>query len=106
MLLIFLAGGQLRISHNGYSTFFDWSNTNSTAIKWAAFYSDCEHEVLQVQTGHRITITYNLYITENIGSVLRSCPTADPSLTPLYEGAKRIIEQPGFMKDGKKLFYL
>ena len=95
------AGGQLRVSHNGHSTFFDWSNTNSTSIQWAAFYSDCEHEVLPVQTGHRITLTYNLYITENVGSVLRLYPTADPSFSPLYESAQRIVEQPGFMKDGK-----
>ncbi|KAL6043448.1 Fe2OG dioxygenase domain-containing protein [Balamuthia mandrillaris] len=30
-------------------------------VKWAAFYSDCEHEILPVTEGHRITLTYNLY---------------------------------------------
>jgi hypothetical protein len=39
------AGGQLRVSYKGHSTFFDWSNTESNALQWAGFYSDCEHEV-------------------------------------------------------------
>ncbi|KAL6049189.1 Fe2OG dioxygenase domain-containing protein [Balamuthia mandrillaris] len=31
------------------------------SVKWAAFYADCEHEILPVTAGHRITLTYNLY---------------------------------------------
>ena len=27
-------------------------------IKWAAFYSDVEHEILPVTEGHRVTLTY------------------------------------------------
>ena len=94
------------MSHKSHSTFFDWSNTNSNALQWAAFYSDCEHEVLEVRSGHRITITYNLYVTEQIGGVLQQFPTADAALSPLYEGAKQMLEQPGFMKDGKFLQYI
>lgn len=89
------------MSHKGHSTFFDWSNTKSNAIHWAAFYSDCEHEVLAVKTGHRVTITYNLYVTEQIGGIIQLYPTADAALFPLYEGAKQVLGQPGFMKDGK-----
>ncbi|KAH7418511.1 hypothetical protein BKA64DRAFT_635633 [Cadophora sp. MPI-SDFR-AT-0126] len=59
--------GQLLVSHEGHVSIFDWSTSNSTpedkdAIKWCAFYSDCEHEVLPVTAGHRVTITYNLSI--------------------------------------------
>ncbi|KAE8442380.1 hypothetical protein EG329_003396 [Mollisiaceae sp. DMI_Dod_QoI] len=93
-------GGQLRVSHKGHSTFFDWSNTDSKDIQWAAFYSDCEHEVLEVKSGHRITLTYNLYVTEQVGGVLQRNPTADPSLFPLYEGAKQMLSQPNFMQEG------
>jgi hypothetical protein len=93
-------GGQLRVSHNGHSTSFDWSNDSNT-VQWAAFYSDCEHEVLEVKSGHRITLTYNLYVTEHIGGVIQCFPTADAALSPLYEGAKQMLEQPGFMKNGK-----
>ncbi|KUJ14348.1 uncharacterized protein LY89DRAFT_784308 [Mollisia scopiformis] len=99
-------GGQLRVSHKGHSSFFDWSNTDSHDIQWAAFYSDCEHEVFEVKSGHRITLTYNLYITEQVGGVLRRNPTIDPSLFPLYEGAKQMLSQPNFMNKGGNLgFY-
>ncbi len=31
-----------------------------TALSLVAFYADCRHEVLKVQSGYRITLTYNL----------------------------------------------
>ncbi len=49
------------MAHQGRETICDWSAQKGEAIKWAAFYSDCEHEVLEVTSGHRITLTYNLY---------------------------------------------
>lgn len=42
---------------------FDWGN-NTQSIQFAAFYSDVEHEVLEVHSGHRVTLTYNLYAGE------------------------------------------
>jgi hypothetical protein len=52
-------GGVLVVRHDGRAVTYDWSTTddNAPAIKWAAFYSDCEHEVLVVTDGHRITLT-------------------------------------------------
>ena len=91
----------MRVTHKGHSKVFDWSILDSAAIQWAAFYSDCEHEVLPVTSGHRITLTYNLYISQQIGSVLQRYPTADPALSPLYDGAKEMLAQPSFMAGGK-----
>lgn len=90
----------MRVSHKGHEALFDWSNLDEAAIKWAAFYSDCEHEVLEVKSGHRITLTYNLYISEHVGGILQRHPTVDPTLYPLYKGAKQMLEQPGFMQEG------
>ncbi|KAK4695497.1 hypothetical protein P7C71_g2267, partial [Lecanoromycetidae sp. Uapishka_2] len=45
---------------------YDWSNEDADVISWAAFYSDCEHEVQEVESGHRITLTYNLYVRLHI----------------------------------------
>ncbi|KAL6061725.1 Fe2OG dioxygenase domain-containing protein [Balamuthia mandrillaris] len=44
----------------------DWSSGPEVPkqIRWAAFYSDCEHEILPVTDGYRVTITYNLYAIE------------------------------------------
>ena len=41
---------------------FDWSTSDEFAgtMKWAAFFSDREHEVDEVASGHRVTLTYNL----------------------------------------------
>lgn len=88
------------MSHKGHETIFDWSNDNSKVVQWAAFYSDCEHEVLEVKSGHRITLTYNLYVSEHIGGVLQRFPTADPSLYPLFEGVKQMLDNPAFMTEG------
>lgn len=70
-------GGQLKISHQGHDRIFDWGNDEPTSIKWAAFYSDCEHEVLEVQSGHRVTLTYNLYVSEQVGGIFQLYPTAE-----------------------------
>lgn len=66
-------GGQLRMAHQGQETICDWSAKKGEAIKWAAFYSDCEHEVLEVISGHRITLTYNLYGTCLPGLFFHKC---------------------------------
>lgn len=89
----------MRVSHNGYNSFFDWGN-DSKSIQWAAFYSDCEHEVLEVTSGHRVTLTYNLYISQQIGIPLQSGTVADLTLSPLHEAARKILDHPGFMKKG------
>lgn len=93
-------GGQLLISHKKHTSTFDWSDDNPNSIQWTAFYSDCEHEVLPVPSGHRVTLTYNLYVCERIGSILQRYPSADPSLFPLYGKLRDILEQPGFLLDG------
>lgn len=67
-------GGQLLISHKKHTSTFDWSDDNPNSIQWTAFYSDCEHEVLPVPSGHRVTLTYNLYVCERIGSILQRYP--------------------------------
>lgn len=90
----------MKISHKGHETIFDWSNDNANCIQWAAFYSDCEHEVFEVKTDHRITLSYNLYVSESVGGVLQRFPTADPSLYPLFGGAKQMLENPAFMSEG------
>ncbi|KAF2218602.1 hypothetical protein BDZ85DRAFT_270061 [Elsinoe ampelina] len=54
-------GGSLEVRHLDHKKTFDWASESKTAIQWAAFYSDCEHEVQQVTSGHRVTLTYNLY---------------------------------------------
>ncbi|KAF2840820.1 hypothetical protein M501DRAFT_1010024 [Patellaria atrata CBS 101060] len=65
-------GGELVIRHESRTMTFDWSDKGEkpvNAIQWAAFYSDCEHEVMEVKSGHRVTLTYNLYVTPGAGDL-------------------------------------
>lgn len=99
------SGGHLRIAHKGVERFFDLgSDSTSSNIQWAAFYSDCEHEVLPVTSGHRVTLTYQLYVSEHIGGPLsQGFPTVDPKLYPLYDSVKSLLSSPAFMKQGGTL---
>lgn len=56
-------GGNLLIRYNEKETVFDWQKKRGDRkkIQWATFYSDCEHEIERIESGHRVTLTYNLY---------------------------------------------
>jgi len=53
------AGGELMVGHNGERKAYRGSKT---ALSLVAFYADCQHEVLRVTSGYRITLTYNLLL--------------------------------------------
>ena len=91
-------GGALVTQHQDRQVTFDWSSTAAT--QWAAFYSDVKHEVLPVTSGHRITLTYNLYHT----------PAATPlssalniTTHPFYQELKASLQNPHFMRKGGTL---
>lgn len=102
------AGGKLLVRHKGNTVTFDWSTASgsSSCIQWAAFYSDCEHEVLEVTSGHRLTLSYNLYIREhdylraNPCQVLGRTLIMSPEQLPLYNVVRDLLEQPGFLREG------
>lgn len=59
-------GGALVARHGKQEMTFDWSDLSQEGdIQWAALFSDCEHEVLEVTAGHRVTLTYNLFWGES-----------------------------------------
>ena len=98
-------GGQLIVPHPGHSVTFYWGTTDSSenaneSIKWAAFYSDCEHEVLEVTEGHRITLTYNLYYAPGVGDLAGDSPVMDVKSLPLYMKVKEALDNPEFMPEG------
>ncbi|KAF2014657.1 hypothetical protein BU24DRAFT_349125 [Aaosphaeria arxii CBS 175.79] len=97
-------GGQLAVRHAGHSTTFDWGNASQqndeACIQWAAFYSDCEHEVLEVTSGHRITLTYNLYYAPGRGDLADNSPAMDVKSLPLYAKVDEALKDPSFMTKG------
>jgi hypothetical protein len=59
-------GGELVIRQDGNEIKVDWSSQvldqdGSGSIGWCFLYADCEHEVLPVKTGMRITLAYDVF---------------------------------------------
>ena len=57
------AGGELAIRHRGRETVVDMRTDEPSELIHAAFYADCEHEILPVTEGHRVCLVYNLMLT-------------------------------------------
>ncbi|KAE8146975.1 hypothetical protein BDV25DRAFT_42831 [Aspergillus avenaceus] len=90
-------GGNLFVRHQGREIDFDWASASGSAIQWAAFYSDCEHEIKTITEGHRITLTYNLYLVEPEDLLP---PIVDPQSLPLFNCLKSQLSFPGFLDEG------
>ncbi|KAK3902845.1 hypothetical protein C8A05DRAFT_33419 [Staphylotrichum tortipilum] len=100
-------GGELIVRHAGHSVTFDWGTTAVAAaglpansIHWAAFYSDCEHEVKELTAGHRVTLTYNLYYDLGVGDLAAHAPALQASSLPLYEKVRDALAAPTFLPQG------
>lgn len=98
-------GGRFQVRHKGKEMTFDWGTARTdkdhASIRWTAFYSDCEHEVREVFSGHRVTLTYNLYATRGNGVMAGSSPTMDPAHLPLCQFIETMLEVDKFMTQGK-----
>lgn len=81
---------------------YDWGS-HKNQISWAAFYSDCEHEVLEVKSGYRLTLTYNLYAVRG-GGMLTGIepPVLDATQLPIYLSLKNIVDNKAFMPEGEQ----
>ncbi|KAL8713129.1 MAG: hypothetical protein Q9220_002650 [cf. Caloplaca sp. 1 TL-2023] len=90
-------GGTLRVRHRSQTVDFLWGSDDPQAIQWAAFYGDCEHEVLEVTRGHRMTLTYNLYYAP-LNTLAR--PVAEPTKLPLYSTVQVMLREDSFMRRG------
>lgn len=65
-------------------------------ITYVAFFSDVEHEVAVVKSGYRVTLTYNLYFTDE--DTLSALDSTD---IPEFEGALfAALKSPDFLPNG------
>ena len=61
-------GGELIISHNGHRHEISFPGAASEyELSYAAFYADCEHEVLPIKSGYRLGLTYNVMLAKSRG---------------------------------------
>ncbi|KAF7192898.1 hypothetical protein HII31_05768, partial [Pseudocercospora fuligena] len=96
-------GGELAVRHQGHEILHDWSSRaadTQNSIQWAAFYSDCEHEVLEVTHGHRATLTYNLFLASGTGLLGGRPLNLEPKRLPLFYQLQNMLQSPDFMPAG------
>jgi hypothetical protein len=90
-------GGELMVRHNGLEVKFDWS-AHPQAIQWAAFYSDCEHEVLPVTSGYCVTLTYNLYF--GTAEPVKNSAQLECWSLPIYQDFSKALKSKDFLPTG------
>ena len=93
-------GGALVVRHNEHTVTYDWGSSDQrpAAVQWAFFYSDCEHEVQEVKSGNRLTLTYNLYASPAAGDGLPNA--VDYATTPFGSALKTALDSAAFLPDG------
>lgn len=64
-------GGDLVVEHRGQSVRYRGS---TSSLVFVAFYSDTRHEVLPVERGYRVVLTYNLMLTGHTTTSVRHEP--------------------------------
>jgi len=110
-------GGALFLRHRGHEWAFDSGRelaAKRDSIGYVAFFSDVEHEVAPVISGHRVTLTYNLYFKDKGGPISsKSEDVVSKHLSPpqaVNENAFRetfqaLLENPEFLADGGTLAF-
>ncbi|CAL1715335.1 unnamed protein product [Somion occarium] len=73
---------------------------DGSCIAYVAFYSDVEHEVTQVNSGYRVTVTYNLYFDAAVPSIPSVALTEDPTHDKLKDILGTLLEDKNFLPDG------
>mmetsp|Transcript_39487 Transcript_39487/g.55630 ORF Transcript_39487/g.55630 Transcript_39487/m.55630 type:complete len:455 (-) Transcript_39487:142-1506(-) len=58
------SGGASIVSHQGKSKTFESALDSEDAFRYTAFYADCEHEILPIESGWRFCLVYNLVVTK------------------------------------------
>ncbi|MDT0202243.1 2OG-Fe(II) oxygenase [Nocardioides sp. AE5] len=61
------SGGELLVSHGSETRSFRHSDRGS--IGFVAFYADCVHEVRPVRSGRRVTLTFNVFLSQESGAI-------------------------------------
>jgi hypothetical protein len=108
-------GGALLLRHRDHEWIFDsgmaLAAEENPSIGYVAFFSDIEHEVTPVISGHRITLTYNLYFDD--GGPVSASDAVSKHLTPpllpnegtFREAFKALLENPEFLAYGGTLAF-
>ena len=96
-------GGALLLRHRGQEWTFDSGKALAAAdqpsIGYVAFFSDIEHEVTPVISGHRVTLTYNLYFEDDVDDYANKAVSKRltlPNKGAFREAFTALLENPEF----------
>lgn len=102
-------GGALVLRHDWHEYKFDSAAAlreaeNNSTVAYASFFGDVEHEVGLVESGYRVTLTYNLYFHEDGGeSVPKASESTDSMreyLCALEKTFRAALDDSQFLPDG------
>lgn len=75
-------GGELIVRHGGKETTVRFSDASTgRAMQYAAFFADCEHEVVRVRSGVRVCLAFNLILKPSTPSTGSTKTDGDPHVT-------------------------
>ncbi|KAI5987504.1 hypothetical protein EDD15DRAFT_2552791, partial [Pisolithus albus] len=74
-------------------------------VGYVAFFSDVEHEVRQVTSGHRVTLTYNLYFTPGSQAPIKPLSTPAPYEESLAAPLYALLTDPTVLPKGGYLAF-
>ncbi|XP_055334161.1 uncharacterized protein LOC129585485 [Paramacrobiotus metropolitanus] len=97
-------GGELKLRHGGKEWTFDsakeLADVTEPSIGYVAFFSDVEHEVAVVQSGYRVTLTYNLYFGETVSRPNTMINAAGNHEHTFKTGLEQLLADPAFLPKG------
>ncbi|PYH69790.1 oxidoreductase [Aspergillus vadensis CBS 113365] len=93
-------GGNLYVRHNKQVRDLDWSPASSSTIQWAAFYDDCEREIVPVIEGKLITLVYRLHAVDAGVRYVHPRSSLTPCMQPLKAAVMRILGSSDLMRQG------
>lgn len=76
-------GGGLAVEHGAEKTLFNSQHLHADALRWCAFYADCRHEVLPVDEGWRVVLTFDLVVPSE---AIPAGPAPAPALVQALRG--------------------
>ena len=77
-------GGELVITHEGRRHTIPFEGAASGfSLTYAAFYADCEHEVLPVEDGYRLSLVYNLTLARSRKGI--GAPQTSQAVVPICQ---------------------
>ncbi|KAJ7661482.1 hypothetical protein DFH06DRAFT_1296720 [Mycena polygramma] len=100
-------GGALLLRHDKKKEEFNsahiLSSFDTPTVAYAAFYGDVEHEVKVVESGHRVTLTYNLYFAKKKAPAPLTWSPPARAAADLRSSLSSLLKDKEFLPEGGTL---